>query len=111
MDLWAEIRRRTVAGELSLRQARSAYRLNFRTVRRIVESGEPIACQQTQPRARPALGPSLDIARRILEAGRHAPPKRRPTARRIFDRRCDGHRYAGRAGIARAAVAEGERSA
>ena len=36
MELWSEIRRRVLAGDISMRQACSAYHLNFRTVRKIV---------------------------------------------------------------------------
>jgi transposase len=111
MDLWAEIRRRILTGELSLRQACSAYRLNFRTVKRIVAHSEPIAYQQSRPRAKPVLGPFLDIVHRILEADRHAPPKQRHTARRIFDRLCDEHGYTGCASIVRSAVAEWKQAA
>jgi transposase len=110
MENWAEIRRRIMTGELSLRQACSVYQLNFRTVRRIVQRREPIAYQQTQPRGKPVLGPFLDIVHRILETDRHAPPKQRHTARRIFDRLCDEHHYTGCASIVRAAVAEWKQS-
>jgi len=41
MELWSEIRRRVLTGELSLRQACSEYGLNFRTVRKIVHHSEP----------------------------------------------------------------------
>jgi helix-turn-helix, Psq domain len=41
MQLWSEIRRRVVTGEISLRQACSEYGLNFRTVRKIVRHPEP----------------------------------------------------------------------
>ena len=40
MQLWTEIRRRVLAGELSLRQACAEYGLNFRTVRKIVRAPE-----------------------------------------------------------------------
>jgi transposase len=110
MEIYADIRRRVHSGELSLRQACSAYQLNFRTVQRIVGHSEPIAYQQSRPRPKPVLGPFLAIVHRILEEDRHAPPKQRHTARRIFDRLRDEHGYDGCASIVRAAVADWKQS-
>ena len=105
METYAEIRRRVLAGELSLRQACHDYRLNFRTVRKIVHSPEPPPYRQTAPRPRPVLGPFLAILQQTLEDDRHAPPKQRHSARRLFERLRDEHGYPGCPSIVRAAVA------
>jgi transposase len=105
MQTWAEIRRRVLSGELSLRQAARAYRLNFRTVHKIVHHQEPPAFRQGQPRPKPVLDPFLPIIHRILEEDRHAPPKQRHTARRVYERLRDEHDYPGCPSIVRAAVA------
>jgi len=105
MDIGAEIRRRVRSGELSLRQASREYRLNFRTIHKVVRHAEPPPRQQARPRPKPTLGPFLPIIHQILAADRHAPPKQRHTARRIYDRLCDEHGYTGCASIVRAAVA------
>src|SRR5262245_20653661 len=105
MDLWVEIRRRVLSGELSLRQACRTYRLNFRTVHKIVHQQEPPTYQATQPRPKPFLGPFLPLVHQLLEEDRHAPPKQRHTARRIYDRLCEEHHYRGCPSIVRAAVA------
>jgi transposase len=110
MDLWAEIRRRVLSGELSLREAGRHYRLNFRTVARIAQLPEPPAYRLTQPRHKPVLGPFLSLIHDILEADRHAPPKQRHTARRVFDRLRDEHGYRGCPSIVRAAVAAWKQS-
>jgi transposase len=104
MDQWSEIRRRVLTGELSMRQACSEYRLNFRTVQKIVKQPEPEAYHTEQPRAKPVLGPYLAIIEQILETDRHAPPKQRHTARRIYERLRDEHDYTGCASIIRDAV-------
>lgn len=104
MDRWSEIRCRVRRGELSLRQACREYGLNFRTVRKIVQHPEPPAFQPAGARAKPSLDPVLPIIRTILDADRHAPPKQRHTARRIYDRLCVEHGYAGGASTVRAAV-------
>src|ERR1700747_3043625 len=104
MDLWTEIRRRIVTGELSMRQACSEYGLNFRTVQKIVQQPEPAAYHAAQPRAKPVLGAYLGIIEEILQGDRNAPPKQRHTARRIYERLRDEHQYSGCASIVRAAV-------
>ena len=91
MDLWVEIRRRVCSGFLSLRQACRTYRLNFRTVHKIVHQQEPPTYQANQPRPKPVLGPFLPLVHQILQEDRHAPAKQRHTARRIYDRLYDEH--------------------
>jgi transposase len=105
MEIWAEIRRRVLSGELSLRQAAGVYRLNYRTVHKIVHQQEPPTFHQASPRKKPVLGPYLPILQRILEGDRHAPPKQRHTARRLYERLRDEHDYQGCPSIVRAAVA------
>jgi helix-turn-helix, Psq domain len=95
MNLWTEIRRRIVTGELSMRQACSEYGLNFRTVQKIVRQPEPAAYHAAQPRAKPVLGRYLAIIEEILQDDQHAPAKQRHTARRIYERLRDEHQYAG----------------
>jgi transposase len=104
MDLWSNIRRRVLNGELSMRGACSEYGINFRTVQKIVEQPEPGTYQTEQPRTKPVLGPYLDIIEQILQADQHAPPKQRHTARRIYERLRDEHGYPGCASIVRDAV-------
>jgi transposase len=105
MELWSEIRRRVLSGELSRRQAGAEYRLNFRTIAKIVQQPEPKPYRQGQPRDKPTLGPFLPFIHQILEDDQHAPPKQRHTARRIYERLRDEHDYPGCASIVRAAIA------
>jgi transposase len=104
MDLWSEIRRRVKAGELSRRQACSQYQLNFRTVQKIVANAEPPPYRLVQPRAKPKLGRFLPLLEQFIESDRHAPPKQRHSARRIYERLRDEHGYEGCASIVRDAV-------
>jgi hypothetical protein len=43
MELWSEVRRRVLTGEISMRQARSEYDLDFRTIRKPEEMYHPKA--------------------------------------------------------------------
>jgi transposase len=104
MELWSEIRRRVLASEISLRQACSEYGLNFRTVRKIVRHPEPPPFRAPPPRRKPVLGPFLAVIQQMLDGDRHAPPKQRHTARRIYERLRDEHGYAGCPSIVRDAV-------
>jgi transposase len=94
MQLWSDIRRRVLTGEISMRQACAEYRLNWRTVRKIVLRPEP-APRRPSRRRKPALDPVLPIIHQILDDDRHAPPKQRHTAIRIHQRLCAEHGYTG----------------
>src|SRR6516162_6510336 len=104
MEKWAEIRRRVLTGELSMRQACSEYGLNFRTISKVVHHAEPPPFRIDKPRRKPTLGRFLPIIHQILDDDRHAPPKQRHTARRLFERLRDEHGYPGCHSIVRDAV-------
>jgi transposase len=104
MELWSEIRRRIRTGEISMRQACSEYHLNFRTIRKIVRQPEPAPFRVPSPRPKPVLGPFLATLQQIVDDDRHAPPKQRHTARRIYERLRDEHGYPGCSSIIRDAV-------
>jgi transposase len=104
MELWSEIRRRVLSGEISMRQASSEYRLNFRTIRKVVRHAEPPPLQAPPSRPKPVLGPFLPVLQQLIDDDRHAPPKQRHTARRIYERLRDEHGYAGCPSIIRDAV-------
>jgi len=104
MEIWSEIRRRVLAGEMRMRQACTEYHLNFRTVRKIVRHAEPPPLRAPQSRPKPVLGPFLPVLQQIIDDDRHAPPKQRHTARRIYERLRDEQGYTGCPSIVRDAV-------
>src|SRR5262245_14370709 len=106
MEIWVEVRRRVLAGEISKREACREYGLHWDTLQKILAHDEPPGYQFKRPRAKPALGPFLPTIHQILEADRQAPKKQRHTARRIFDRLREEHGYTGCESIVRAAVAD-----
>jgi transposase len=95
MELWTEVRRRVLTGELSRRQAAREYQLNYRTVVKIVGHVEPPGYRRAKTRTRPKLEPYLPRIAEILEADKTAPKKQRHTAKRIFERLRDEDGYAG----------------
>ena len=52
MELWTEIRRRVLTGELSRRQAAREYELNYRTVAKVCQHAEPPGYQASAARHR-----------------------------------------------------------
>lgn len=110
MELWAEIRRRVLTREISKREACREYEIHWQTLKKILAADEPPLFCPKAPRAKPRLGPFLPIIHQILEEDRHAPPKQRHTAERLFQRLRDEHGYTGCASIVRAAVADWKQS-
>lgn len=109
-EIWVEVRRRVLAGEIRQREACRPYRLHWEALTKVLAHPEPPGYRLKRPRTKPALGPFLPVIHAILEADRQAPKKQRHTARRIFDRLREEHGYAGCASIVRAAVHDGKKS-
>jgi transposase len=95
MELWSEVRRRVLTGELSKRQACQQYKLHWDTLKKILRHGEPPGYCKRAPREKPVLGPFVAIIHEILEADKKAPPKQRHTAKRILQRLRIEHGYGG----------------
>jgi transposase len=95
MEIWTEIRRRVLAGELSKRAACREYDLHWDTLKKILGHVEPPGYRRSKPKPRPTIEPFLDTLHEILEADKKAPRKQRHTAIRIFERLRDEHGYAG----------------
>ena len=79
MEIWAEIRRRVLTGEISKRQACVEYEIHWQTLKKILAHEEPPGFRASAPRAKPKLGPFLPIIHRILEADRTAVREREAT--------------------------------
>jgi transposase len=86
MELWSEVRRRVLTGELSKRQACQKYELHWDTLQKILQHEEPPGYRKKQPRGKPILGPFVALIHEILEADKQAPKKQRHTAKRILER-------------------------
>lgn len=95
MQLWTEVRRRVLAEKLSKRAACEAYGLGWQTLTKILTHEEPPGYRQQRRRKKPRLDPFLPILQQLLIDDLKTPPKQRHTARRIFERLRDEHRYHG----------------
>ena len=104
METWVEIRRRVLTGEISKRGACKEYRVQWRTLQRILKHEEPAGYQMRQPRRKRKIEKFLPIIHEILEQDQQAPKKQRHTAQRIFERLRDEYEYDGRPTIVKDAV-------
>lgn len=104
MELWTEIRRRVLGGELSKRAACREYNLHWDTMTKVLQHIEPPGYRQSKPRARPTIEPFLPKIHEILQADATAPKKQRHTAVRVFERLRDEHGFTGGYTIVKDAV-------
>ena len=103
MEMWAEIRRRVLTGEISKRAACQEYQIHWQTLQKILSHSEPPGYRLSQPRSS-KLDEFVPIIHEILEGDRTAPRKQRHTAKRIFERLRDEHDYDGGETIVKDAV-------
>lgn len=103
MEIWVEVRRRVLTGELSKRAACREYEIHWQTLEKILSHSEPPGYQKTKPRPS-IVDPFLPIIEEILKSDRQVHRKQHHTARRIFERLRDEHGYVGGETIVKDAV-------
>jgi len=106
MELWTEVRRQVLTGQMSRREACRRYGLHWQTLKKILEHDEPPGYRRTKPPRRPKIDPFRPIIRSILDADRSAPKKQRHTAHRIWQRLRAEHGFTGGYTIVKDAVRE-----
>ena len=103
MELWSEVRRRVLTGEMSKRAACRMYGIHWQTLEKMLKHPEPPGYRLTAKRSS-KLEPFLPIIEEILTTDRHVHKKQRHTAKRIFERLRDEHGYDGGETIVKDAV-------
>ena len=106
MEMWTEVRRRVLTGELSKRAACQEYGINWRTLGKMLAHAEPPGYRRRTKREKPILGPHLAWIHEVLEQDKKAPKKQHHTAQRIFDRLKAERDYTGGVTMVKAAVRE-----
>ena len=86
MEMWAEVRRRVLTGELSKRAACQEYGINWRTLGKMLAHVEPPGYRRKAKREQPVLGPHVSWIHEVLEQDKQEPKKQRHTAKRLFSR-------------------------
>ena len=94
MDLWIEVRRRVLNGEMSKRAACREFDICWQTLQKMLEHPEPPGYRLTKPRPS-KLEPFLPIIHEILKTDRQVHRKQRHTATRVLARLVDEHEAAG----------------
>ena len=103
MELWSEVRRRVLTGEISKRAACREYNIHWRTLPKMLQHSEPPGYRREK--ARPSkLDAFLPVIEEILTSDRKVHRKQRHTAKRIFERLRDEHDYDGGETIVKDAV-------
>ena len=66
MELWTEVRRRVLTGQLSQRAACREYALGWWTLKKILAHDQPPGYRRKEPKAKPKLSAFLPIIEQIL---------------------------------------------
>ncbi len=106
VELYARVRHACHVEGKSIREAARVFGLHRGTVRKMLRFSIPPGYQRSRPRARPKLGPFLDVIEGILEEDLRRPKKQRHTAKRIFERLRDEHGFTGGYTIVKDSVRE-----
>lgn len=95
MELYARVRRAVLVNGVSEREAARQFGLARETVRKMLRYSVPPGYQRQKPARRPKLDQWIAIIDQILEDDKQQPRKQRHTAKRIFDRLKEEHRFPG----------------
>ena len=95
MELYARVRRAVVVDKMSEREAARQFGLARETVRKMLRYAVPPGYRRQQPARRPRLDAWVGAIDQILEEDKARGKKQRHTAKRIFERLRDEHRFTG----------------
>jgi transposase len=95
VELYARVRRAIQVEGMSEREAARQFGLARETVRKMMRYSVPPGYRRQQPIQRPKLGPWMGIIDQMLEEDKSRNRKQRHTAKRIFERLREEHRYTG----------------
>ena len=95
MELYGRVRRAVFVEGKSQRAVAQEFGVARETVRKMLRYSAPPGYRREEPVKRPKLGPWLGVIDAILEDDKKQPKKQRHTAKRIFDRLREEHRYPG----------------
>src|ERR1700683_3836498 len=106
VELYAQVRRAVYVEGIRQREAARRFGIDPRTVAKMLAFSVPPGYRRSRPPARPKLDPFVGIIDQILEEDKSQLAKQQHTAKRIFERLRDEHKYDGGVSIVRAYVHE-----
>jgi transposase len=95
VELYARVRRAVVVDKMSEREAARQFGLARETVRKMLRYAVPPGYRRQQPARRPRLDAWVGAIDQILDEDKARGKKQRHTAKRIFERLRDEHRFTG----------------
>ena len=95
VEIYGRVRRAVRVEGKSQRAVAREFGLSRETVRKMLQFAVPPGYQRQQPIRRPKLGPWRGVIDAILEDDKQRPVKQRHTAKRIFERLREEHRFTG----------------
>ena len=95
MELYARVRRAVVVDKMSEREAARQFGLARETVRKMLRYAVPPGYRRQQPARRPRLDAWVGAIDQMLDEDKARGKKQRHTAKRIFERLRDEHRFTG----------------
>ncbi len=95
MELYARVRRAVVVDKMSEREAARQFGLARETVRKMLRYAVPPGYRRQHPARRPRLDAWVGAIDQILDEDKARGKKQRHTAKRIFERLRDEHRFTG----------------
>lgn len=95
MEIYGRVRRAVFVEGKSQRAVAREFGFSRETVRKMLKYAVPPGYQRQQAIRRPKLGPWLGVIDAILEDDKQRPARQRHTAKRIFDRLREEHRFTG----------------
>lgn len=95
VELYAKVRYVVQIQGLSKRAAARRFRIDPRTVDKMMKFSVPPGYVRTKPPVRPKLDPYVAIIDKILADDKSRPKKQQHTSKRIFERLRDEHGFTG----------------
>jgi transposase len=95
VELYGRVRRAVLVDGMSQRTAAREFGISRKSVRKMVAFSVPPGYQRQQPVKRPKLGPWVGVIDAILEDDKQRPAKQRHTAKRVWERLREEHRFTG----------------
>jgi transposase len=95
VEIYGRVRRAVRVEGKSQRAVAREFGLSRETVRKMLQYAVPPGYQRQQPIKKPKLGPWIGVIDAILSDDKQRPVKQRHTAKRIFERLKEEHRFTG----------------
>ena len=95
IDLYAEVRHAVLVEGISIRAAALRFKLDRKTIRKILQHAAPPGYQRNRVPLRPKLDPVRSALDQLIQEDAQRPARQRRSARRLMQELRDHHGYEG----------------